>query len=151
MRRGVLIALCLAAMVRVASGQRGTNTAPSSDAPPQFTNVASEVGIGFRHVNGGTPDRHLLEIMGSGGLFFDYDEDGWVDLFLVDVGSLVDPKVDATARDRLYKNRGDGTFQDVSASSGIAHATKSKIELGVAGKDGFFDDVKVWNAEPASK
>lgn len=34
-------------------------------------------------------------------------------------------------------------------SSGIAHATKSKIELGVAGKDGFFDDLKVWNAEPA--
>jgi hypothetical protein len=34
-------------------------------------------------------------------------------------------------------------------SSGIGHATKSKIELGVAGKDGFFDDIKVWNAEPA--
>jgi hypothetical protein len=34
-------------------------------------------------------------------------------------------------------------------SSGISHATKSKIELGVAGKDGYFDDIKVWNAEPA--
>jgi hypothetical protein len=34
-------------------------------------------------------------------------------------------------------------------SSGIGHETKSKIELGVAGKDGFFDDIKVWNAEPA--
>ena len=33
-------------------------------------------------------------------------------------------------------------------SSGIGHATKSKIELGVGGKDGFFDDIKVWNAEP---
>jgi hypothetical protein len=36
-------------------------------------------------------------------------------------------------------------------SSGIAHATKSKIELGVAGKDGFFDDIKVWNAEPVKR
>jgi hypothetical protein len=36
-------------------------------------------------------------------------------------------------------------------SSGIAHATKSKIELGVAGKDGWFDDIKVWNAEPAKR
>jgi hypothetical protein len=36
-------------------------------------------------------------------------------------------------------------------SSGIGHPTKSKIELGVAGKDGFFDDIKVWNAEPAKK
>ena len=36
-------------------------------------------------------------------------------------------------------------------SSGIAHETKSKIELGVAGKDGLFDDIKVWNAEPAKR
>lgn len=36
-------------------------------------------------------------------------------------------------------------------SSGIAHATKSKIELGVAGKDGYFDDIKVWDAEPAKR
>jgi hypothetical protein len=34
-------------------------------------------------------------------------------------------------------------------SSGIAHPTKSKIEFGCAGKDGYFDDVKIWNAEPA--
>ena len=36
-------------------------------------------------------------------------------------------------------------------SSGIAHATKSKIELGVAGQSGWFDDLKVWNAEPAKR
>ncbi len=43
----------------------------------------------------------------------------------------------------------DGQPAAYLKSSGIAHATKSKIELGVAGKDGFFDDIKVWNAEPA--
>jgi hypothetical protein len=43
----------------------------------------------------------------------------------------------------------DGKPVGYLKSSGIAHATKSKIELGVAGKDGFFDDIKVWNAEPA--
>ena len=42
----------------------------------------------------------------------------------------------------------DGKAVAYLKSSGIAHATKSKIELGVAGKDGFFDDIKVWNAEP---
>ena len=42
----------------------------------------------------------------------------------------------------------DGKPAGFLKSSGIAHATKSKIELGVAGKDGFFDDIKVWNAEP---
>jgi hypothetical protein len=43
----------------------------------------------------------------------------------------------------------DGQPAAFLKSSGIAHATKSKIEFGVAGKDGFFDDLKVWNAEPA--
>jgi hypothetical protein len=42
----------------------------------------------------------------------------------------------------------DGKPAGYLKSSGIAHATKSKIELGVAGKDGYFDDIKVWNAEP---
>lgn len=42
----------------------------------------------------------------------------------------------------------DGKPAAFLRSSGIGHATKSKIELGVAGKDGFFDDIKVWNAEP---
>ena len=45
----------------------------------------------------------------------------------------------------------DGKPAAFLKSSGIAHATKSKIELGVAGKDGFFDDIKVWNAAPAKK
>jgi len=45
----------------------------------------------------------------------------------------------------------DGKAAGYLKSSGIAHATKSKIELGVAGKDGCFDDIKVWNAEPAKR
>jgi hypothetical protein len=45
----------------------------------------------------------------------------------------------------------DGKPAGYLKSSGIAHATKSKIELGVAGKDGWFDDIKVWNAAPAAK
>lgn len=45
----------------------------------------------------------------------------------------------------------DGKPAGYLKSSGIAHATKSKIELGVAGKDGFFDDLKVWNAEPTKR
>jgi len=45
----------------------------------------------------------------------------------------------------------DGKPAGYLKSSGIAHATKSKIELGVGGKDGYFDDIKVWNAEPARR
>jgi hypothetical protein len=43
----------------------------------------------------------------------------------------------------------DGKPAGYLKSSGIGHGTKSKIEFGVAGKDGYFDDLKVWNAEPA--
>jgi hypothetical protein len=120
-KHAVLIVLCLATTASIVGGQRAA-TPPSPEPPPRFTNNAPADGLDFRHVNGGTPDRHLLEIMGSGGLFFDYNEDGWADVFIVDGGSLVDAKVDATARDRLYRNRGNGTFEDVSASSGIVHA-----------------------------
>jgi enediyne biosynthesis protein E4 len=96
----------------------GTSQTP---APVQFVNVAMQSGVDFQHVNGASPDRHLYEIMSGGGLFFDYDNDGWLDIFLVDGGSLTSPATDKTARHRLYRNRGNGTFQDVSASSGITH------------------------------
>jgi enediyne biosynthesis protein E4 len=57
--------------------------------------------------------------MGSGGLFFDYDNDGLVDLFLVDGGSLANATVAARSHHRLYRNRGAGRFEDVTAKSGI--------------------------------
>jgi hypothetical protein len=92
-----------------------------SPSPPTFANIATSAGINFIHVNGASPDRHLPEIMGSGGLFFDYDNDGWTDVFLVDGGSIADPATNGRARHRLFHNRGNGTFEDVTARSGIVH------------------------------
>ncbi len=88
---------------------------------PQFVDIARHAGIAFTHTNGASPDKHLVETMGSGGLFFDYDNDGWMDIFLVDGGSLADPAVAKRARHRLFHNRGDGTFDDASERSGIRH------------------------------
>jgi len=104
--------------IALAAGRIGTSQTP---AAVQFVNVAAQSGIDFQHVNGASPERHLYEIMSGGGLFFDYDNDGWLDVFLVDGGSLTSPAMDKSARHRLYRNRGNGTFQDVSASSGIGH------------------------------
>jgi hypothetical protein len=112
--------MALAATDVLPARQRGPAARPA-DSPVRFESVASSAGLDFHHVNGASAERHLPEIMSGGGLFFDYDHDGWVDIFLVDGGSLVDPAVEGRARHRLYRNRGNGTFEDVSARSGIVH------------------------------
>ena len=89
---------------------------------PHFEDVTAAAGIDFRHVNGASADHHLQEIMGSGGVFLDYDGDGWIDIFLVDGGSLADRAVNGRARHRLFHNRRNGTFEDVTARSGIVHS-----------------------------
>ena len=86
-----------------------------------FRDISREAGVTFRHVNGASPAKHFEETMGSGGLFFDVDDDGWIDIFLVDGGSIADPAVARRARHRLYRNQRNGTFEDITASSGIGH------------------------------
>jgi enediyne biosynthesis protein E4 len=100
----------------------GLFAAASSDQSlPQFVDIAKQAGVAFHHTNGASPDKHLVETMGSGGLFFDYDGDGWIDIFLVDGGSIADARVARQARHRLFHNRGDGRFDDVTERSGIQH------------------------------
>jgi hypothetical protein len=86
---------------------------------PSFRDVASPAGLDFVHVNGASDDKYIFEIIGSGGLFLDFDTDGWLDVFLVDGGSLADPAVARRARHRLYRNRRNGTFEDVTDASNI--------------------------------
>jgi hypothetical protein len=117
------------ALLWLASGHLATSQAPAN---VQFVNASTQAGIDFQHVNGASPDRHLYEIMSGGGLFFDYDNDGWLDVFLVDGGSLTTAATEKTARHRLYRNRGQGTFQDVSSSSGLA---KSGYGMGACAAD----------------
>jgi hypothetical protein len=88
---------------------------------PAFKDVAGTAGLDFTHVSGASDQKFLPEILGSGGLFFDFDDDGWLDIFLVDGGSFADPTVAERARHRLFRNRGNGTFEDVTAASGIRH------------------------------
>jgi hypothetical protein len=111
-----LAALGLATAVTAAALVSGVG-----DPPPQFVDIARQAGVLFHHTSGASSEKHLVETMGSGGLFFDYDGDGWIDIFLVEGGSVADATLDRRARHRLYHNRGNGTFEDVTDRSGIQH------------------------------
>ena len=111
-------------------------SAIASTAPAQsvlFSNVAREAGIVVEHDNDRSADRHLPETMGSGGIIWDYDNDGWVDVLLVGGGPLSGerPAGDGTHH-RLFRNRGDGTFVDVTSAAGLNRAGHG---MGACGAD----------------
>jgi len=105
----------------LAAGQRREGQAQPFSPAVSFLNIARAAGVDFVHVNGASPEKYLVETMGSGGLFLDFDNDGWLDIFLVDGGSLADSTVASHARHRLYRNLGNGRFEDVTSRSGIVH------------------------------
>jgi hypothetical protein len=144
-------ALSLALVAGLAeTTQRGSPTpAPGpASAAMTFTNIAPAAGLDFRHVNGASADRHLPEIMSGGGLFFDFDNDGWTDVFLVDGGSLVDRATAGRARHRLYHNRGNGTFEDLTARSGITHTQYGMGACAADYDNDGFTDLYVTNVGP---
>jgi hypothetical protein len=83
-----------------------------------FEDVAARAGIDFRHVHSNGRRMRIPEIMGSGLGFADVDGDGFLDLYAVQSGELDDPP-EKRPENRLYRNRGDGTFADVTASAGV--------------------------------
>ena len=84
-----------------------------------FEEVAEQSGLTFRHVRTPVVRYWLPEIMSGGAGLFDYDNDGDMDLYLVQAGDL-DPTAADKPGNRLYRNRGDGTFDDVTAAAGVA-------------------------------
>ncbi len=94
-----------------------------SDPPntPLFKKIPpSTSGVVWVHENAMSEERYLPETLGPGCAFFDYDNDGWVDLYLVQYGpsDLYTPQKPVSSA--LYKNNGDGTFSDVTKKAGVA-------------------------------
>ena len=87
----------------------------------QFTRVTDEAGIQFRHFNGATGAKHLPETMGGGTAFFDYDNDDTPDIYFVNGAPLTQTTKDVQPTNRLYRNRGDGTFIDVTQQAGVGN------------------------------
>ena len=89
----------------------------------RFSDQTQAANIHFTHINGASQHRYLPETMGAGCLFFDYDNDGYLDIFLVNSGKSCaissKPRTQTAEMNVLYRNNGDGTFTDVTAQSGF--------------------------------
>ncbi len=114
------VAFAVFAAFLAAATPKAPAPARSKDAgcPVVFTDVAAAAGLKFTHERGATPEHQLPETMGSGLAWLDYDNDGWMDLYVVQSG-LFPPRGEPGSNDRLYRNRGNGTFEDVTEKAGI--------------------------------
>jgi len=101
-------------------GVRPTPRGKPSGIPfnARFTDIAAQAGLTAPVIYGGTAQKkYILETVGCGCAFIDYDSDGWMDILLLSGTQLEgDP---AGASNRLYKNNRDGTFTDVTEKAGL--------------------------------
>lgn len=106
-------ALAFPAVSRLARATEGA-IYPFSEISP------SASGIGWTHTAGNSPDKYLPESTGAGCAFFDYDNDGWMDIYLVNSGVCDFYTPPQPLRNALYRNNRDGTFTDVTEKAGVA-------------------------------
>ena len=97
--------------------------ADSADLGVSFLNVARESGLNAKTIFGGEhKNKYLLETTGCGVAFYDYDNDGWLDIFLVNGTRLEGFPAGSEPTSHLFRNNRDGTFTDVTVKAGVAHS-----------------------------
>ena len=144
-RRESLELLFLGALRALGQGVSTRNVTPTPRGKPsglpfhaRFTDIAYAAGL-RNPVICGTDNRktYILEAVGCGAAFFDYDNDGWLDIFVLN-GDRLENSPSATSR--LYKNNRDGTFSDVTDNAGLRHTGwASSVAVGDYNNDGFDD------------
>lgn len=119
-----------------------------SVAPGYFVDVTKKLGISFRHQASPTSKKYLLEAMGSGVALFDYDNDGRLDIFFANGACIFDPtpkgtiprKDDPKYWNRLYHQKPNGTFEDVTEKAGLTgFGYSTGVAVGDYDNDGFED------------
>jgi hypothetical protein len=127
-----------------------TTTPPvaESNAPGNFVDVTSASHVDFHYVSSHTSKKYLIETMGSGVALFDYDNDGRLDIFLVNGAPLSDPmpkgaiprKTGPKYWNRLYHQKLDGAFEDVTEKAGLqGEGYGMGVAVGDYDNDGFED------------
>ncbi len=120
----------------------GSGAPPGQPAAPEaFVDVAETSGLAaFTHTDGGSGRKYFMEQMGSGLALFDYDNDGWLDVYFCS-GSPLPGYKGPPPSNRLFRNRQDGTFEDVTEKAGVARRNQYSIGVAVGdiNNDGFLD------------
>src|SRR5690348_4658341 len=121
--------------------QQETGPKLGSDLGVSFINVAREAGLNVETIYGGVhKNKYLLETTGCGVAFYDYDNDGWLDIFLVNGWRLEGFPPGQEPTSHLFKNNRDGTFTDVTVKAGlIHHGWGQGVCIGDYDNDGYDD------------
>ena len=107
---------------------------PFEEVPPSIS------GITWVHRSGASPQKYLPETTGAGCAFLDYDNDGWMDIYLVNSGRCDFFNPNPPLRNALYRNNRDGTFTDVTEKAGVAAGGYGQgVAVGDYNGDGFPD------------
>jgi len=139
--------LGLIASATIATGQSPSEKA-SATPSDAFVDITQRLGVSFQYKASHTPKKYLLETMGPGVALFDYDNDGRLDLFIVNGAPLGDPTPKKTIPaktgreywNRLYHQKPDGTFEDVTEKAGLQGVGYGMgIAVGDYDNDGFED------------
>lgn len=108
-----LLALGFAAGIAVCGA-----TTPAAPKLPGYEDVAKQAGLVFTH-DAGPPLFHVTQTLGPGCAWGDFDNDGWADLYVTNHGAPPTRKDAAPAPGKLFRNKRDGTFEDVTAKAGV--------------------------------
>jgi hypothetical protein len=141
----LLVALAVAALPAQQSVKPPNQLKP---LPGKFTDVTAALGLRFQYMSSHTPKHYLPETMGAGVALFDYDNDGRLDIFLVNGAPLTDPtpkrsipqKTGPKYWNRLFHQKSDGTFEDVTEKAGLQGVGYGMgVAVGDYDNDGFED------------
>src|SRR5437879_2355316 len=143
-RRSLLAALMAAPAVSAQGvASRGLHAAPRSKPSGvpfgcKLTDISEAAGLIKPAICGFDRKDYIIEVVGCGVAFFDYDNDGWIDLLVLS-GARLDGSV-SDATNRLYRNNRDGTFTDVTAEAGLVrHGWATGVTVGDYNNDGYED------------
>lgn len=138
----VVLALCLTGCFPGQSGKKeqGAVGQAAPRTPIRFTNIAKEAGVDFQHVNGGRGRKLMPETVGSGLAFLDYDNDGNLDLLVMNSTTWPGDPNPIKTTPKLYRNTGGGKFEDVTQKLGLGVTLYGMgVAVGDYDNDGFTD------------